>query len=117
MTKYVAVPELVAAFMEESGEPERWVTVRDLRERYSLSRYQAGTITGFLHRLEFSSYGQFPYIVKKVELLEREGRSSPLRYRYLVARRTGRSAHRSSYRDTDRIPAETVTAEYGTGKV
>ena len=111
MAKYAAVPDLVAAFMEESGEPERWVTVRNLRERFGLSRYQSGTIAGFLHRLEFSSYGQFPYIVKKIEMLERETRSSPLRYRYLVARRTGRPMGTTPHPGTPCIPEEFRTGK------
>ncbi|WP_292368250.1 hypothetical protein [Methanoregula sp. UBA64] len=116
MAKYAAVPDLVARFMEESGEPEQWVTVREIRERYGLPRYQSGTIAGFLHRLEFSSYGEFPYIVKKVEMLEREGRSSPLRYRYLLARRTGRCTGRDPSRYAGGIPAGTAATGCGTGK-
>jgi hypothetical protein len=117
MTKYAAVPDLVALFMEESGGPEQWVTVREIRERFSLPRYQSGTIAGFLHRLEFSPYGQFPYVVKKVELLEREGRSAPLRYRYLLSLRPGRSVDHGPSRYAGRIPAETAAAGCGTGKV
>jgi hypothetical protein len=116
MAKYARIPDLVAGFMEESGGPEQWVTVRDIRERYGLTRYQAGTIAGFLHRLEFSPYGQFPYIVKKIEMLEREGRSAPLRYRYLLSLRPGRSADREPSRYAGRIPVETAAAGCGTGK-
>jgi len=88
MVKYEGIPELLAAFMEADGAAERWVTVREVRDRFGLSRSQSSTISGFLRRLEFNSYRHFPYVVRKVELLERESPSAPLRYRYLLAKRT-----------------------------
>lgn len=93
MAKYEGIPELLSTFMEEDGGTERWVTVREVRDRFGLSRSQSSTISGFLRRLEFTSYRYFPYIVRKVELLERNSPSAPLRYRYLLARRgTGQPA-------------------------
>lgn len=122
MVKYEGIPELLAAFMEADGGAERWVTVREVRDRFGLSRSQSSTISGFLRRLEFNSYRHFPYVVRKVELLERESPSAPLRYRYLLARR-GTGVRKAGpgpypghipagYRGTDVSPAGR-----GTGKV
>jgi len=87
MTKYDGIPELLSRFMETDGAAERWVTVREVRDRFGLSRSRSSTISGFLRRIEFTSYRHFPYVVRKVELLERESPSAPLRYRYLLAKR------------------------------
>ncbi|MCK9579745.1 MAG: hypothetical protein M0Q92_04760 [Methanoregula sp.] len=84
MNKYPAITELLEQFMEEEGSDEQWVTVQELRERFSLTRYQCNTVSGFLCRLEFGSFGRFPYIVTRIELA---GSSNPPKNRYLVKRR------------------------------
>ena len=96
MTKYEGIPELLGEFMETGSARERWVTVKEVREHFGLSRARSSTISGFLRRLEFTSYRHFPYIVRKVELLERESPSAPLRYRYLLARRGSQKETRGS---------------------
>jgi len=122
MVKYEGIPELLAAFMEADGVAERWVTVREVRDRFGLSRSQSSTISGFLRRLEFNSYRHFPYVVRKVELLERESPSSPLRYRYLLARRGSGSGRPLPPPCHEPTPAgysgiEGSPAGCGTGKV
>jgi len=72
--------------MNEQDGDERWVTVRELRDRFCLTRYQGNTVSAFLRRLEFTSFGRFPYIVVKIEYRERLHPSDPLQYRYLVRR-------------------------------
>ena len=46
--------------MEEQGAGERWVTVQELRDHFGLTRYQCNTVSGFLRRLEFATFGQVP---------------------------------------------------------
>jgi hypothetical protein len=87
MNKYSGVPELLEQFMEENGTDERWVTVQELRQRFGLTRYQYNTISGFLRRLEFGSFGQCPYIVLRIEKAERIKPSDPPKCRYLVKRK------------------------------
>ena len=70
MRKYPGIPELLEQFMQEQGADERWVTVQELRDRFGLTRYQCNTVSGFLRRLEFGSFGQFPYIVTRIERAE-----------------------------------------------
>ena len=47
MIKYVGIPELLEKYMQESGELQRWITVREIRNRYALSPDRASTISGF----------------------------------------------------------------------
>jgi hypothetical protein len=58
MKKYHGIPELLEQYMAENRTDERWVTVQELRERFCLTRYQYNTISGFLRRLEFGTFGQ-----------------------------------------------------------
>jgi hypothetical protein len=87
MRKYEGIPELLEQFMQEQGAEERWVTVQELRDRFALTRYQCTTISGFLRRLEFGSFGGFSYIVIRIEHTEGAYPSSPTKSRYLVKRK------------------------------
>ena len=89
MRKYNGIPELLEQFMRDEGTSERWVTVQELRERFALTRYQCNTISGFLRRLHTGTFGQCPYIVLRIELIERRNPSSPPKYRYLMKRKNG----------------------------
>jgi len=84
MNKYPGIPELLEQFMAEQGTDEYWVTVQELRDRFGLTRYQCNTISGFLRRLEFRPFGQFPYIVARIEHAGGENPSDPPKCRYLV---------------------------------
>ncbi len=87
MKKYSGIPELLEQYMAENGTDERWVTVQELRQRFGLTRYQYNTISGFLRRLEFRSFGQCPYVVLRIEKVERTSPSDPPKCRYLVKRK------------------------------
>jgi hypothetical protein len=67
MKKYPGIPELMEQFMDKQGTDERWVTVQEFRGRFDLARNQCTTVSGFLNRLQFGTFGQFPYIVLKRE--------------------------------------------------
>jgi hypothetical protein len=88
MRKYSGIPELLEQYMEEQGTDERWITVQELRGRFGLTRYQCNTVSGFLRRLEFRSFGRFPYIVARIEQEAGAGSSDPPRCQYLVKRKT-----------------------------
>ena len=87
MKKYSGIPELLEQYMVENNFNERWVTVQELRKRFGLTRYQYNTISGFLRRLEFRSFGQCPYIVLRIERAEKIKTSDPPKCRYLVKRK------------------------------
>ncbi|WML67033.1 MAG: hypothetical protein METHP_00507 [Methanoregula sp. SKADARSKE-2] len=70
--------------MNESAEEEKWVTVSELRQRFNLTQYQANTISGFLRRLKSGTFGQFPFIVAKIEKTYGEKPSAPKKCRYLL---------------------------------
>lgn len=84
MNKYPGIPEMLEQFMEEQCREECWVTVQELRDRFALTRYQCNTVSGFLRRLEFGTFGQFPYIVVRIEQTRNTQISDPPKSRYLV---------------------------------
>ncbi len=73
--------------MQDEGRDERWITVQELRDRFGLTRYQCNTVSGFLRRLEFTSFGQCPYVVARIEIAGRASASDPPKCRYLVKRK------------------------------
>ena len=87
MRKYPGIPELLEAYMLEQESAKRWVTVQELRDRFGLTRYQCNTVSGFLRRLESGPFGQFSYIVTRIEQTEGGHLSDPPKYRYLVKRK------------------------------
>jgi hypothetical protein len=99
MKKYSGIPELLEQYMMENGTDERWVTVQELRERFGLTRYQYNTISGFLRRLEFRSFGQCPYIVVRIEKEERSSPSDPPKCRYRVKRKDMTAATLSAHKN------------------
>jgi len=81
------MPELLEQFMEEHGGNERWITVYELRDHFGLTRYQCNTVSGFLRRLKFGTFGRFPYIVLRIEQEGGTNPSDPKKCRYLVKRK------------------------------
>ena len=98
MNRYDGIPELLEQFMQEQGTDERWVTVHELCERYGLTRYQCNTVSGFLRRLEFCPFVQFPFIVANIAYERGPKPSDPKRARYLLKRRITRSMPRTRER-------------------
>jgi hypothetical protein len=94
MRKYPGIPELLEAYMQEQGSSERWVTVQELRDRFGLTRYQGNTVSGFLRRLEYGPFGQFPFIVAKITREDGENPSDPKKCRYLLKRRVHHALQR-----------------------
>jgi hypothetical protein len=89
MKKYPGIPELLEQYMEENGSNEQWITVNELCDRFSLTRYQSNTVSGFLRRLAFGTFGRFPYVVLKIERSEGMKPSDPKKCRYLVKQKKG----------------------------
>lgn len=87
MRKYNGIPELLEQYMQEQDPGERWVMVQELRDRFGLTRYQCNTVSGFLRRLHAGTFGRCPFIVLRIDLMERRIPSDPLICRYLVKRR------------------------------
>ncbi|MCX6699796.1 MAG: hypothetical protein NTV68_07705 [Methanomicrobiales archaeon] len=87
MGRYSGIPELLEQFMDENEADERWVTVHDLRDRFDLTRYHCNIVSGFLRRLKFRTFGQFQFIVVKIEWAPGVNPSDPKIYRYLVQRK------------------------------
>jgi len=87
MGRYAGIPELLEQFMDENDTYERWITVHELRDRYNLTRYQCNTVSGFLRRIRFGTFGRFQFIVVKIELVPGPNPSDPKNCRYLVRRK------------------------------
>jgi len=87
MRKYSGIPELLEQFMQEQGAEEQWITVQELRDRFGLTRYQCNTVSGFLRRLEFGTFGRFSYRVIRIEHVKGAGPSDPPKSRYLIKRK------------------------------
>jgi hypothetical protein len=87
MRKYPGIPELLEQFMQEQGAKEQWITVQELRDRFCLTRYQCNTVSGFLRRLEFGTFGRFSYRVIRIEHVKGAGPSDPPKCRYLIKRK------------------------------
>jgi hypothetical protein len=94
MRKYTGIPELLEAYMQEQGSIERWVTVQEFRDRFGLTRYQCNTISGFLRRLEFGPFRQFPFIVAKITREDGGNPSDPKKCRYLLKLRVHHALQR-----------------------
>ena len=73
--------------MEEQGAEARWITVQELRDRFSLTRYQCNTVSGFLRRLHAGAFGRFPYIVIRIDQADSAHPWDPPKCRYLVKRK------------------------------
>lgn len=109
MRKYPGIPELLEQFMQEQDADERWVTVQELRDRGGLTRYQCSTVSGFLRRLEFGPFGQYPFIVTRIEQMEGTHRSDPPRSRYLVKRKDMSAARVSGMINQTRIQSRSLS--------
>ena len=100
MGRYAGIPELLEQFMDENETDERWITVHELRDRFNLTRYQCNTVSGFLRRLKFGTFGRFQFIVVTIERVHGENPSDPKNCRYLVKRKKlAASKERSERKD------------------
>ncbi|MCU0630186.1 MAG: hypothetical protein MUF37_03415 [Methanoregulaceae archaeon] len=88
MGRYSGIPELLEQFMNEHETDERWITVHELRDRFNLTRYQCNTVSGFLRRLKFGTFGRFQFIVVTIERVHGANPSDPKNCRYLVKRKS-----------------------------
>lgn len=87
MVHYSDIPELVAQYLEETGEFPRWVTVKDIRTRFRLEREWSSTVAGFLRRIENGPFISYPFMVVKSERIRDKTRSTGVIRRYLVQKR------------------------------
>ncbi len=67
---------------------KQWITVNELCNRFILTRYQSNTVSGFLRRLAFDTFGRFPYVVLKIESADCVNPSDPKKCRYPVKRKS-----------------------------
>lgn len=84
MRRYSDIPEMLEAYMGEKESDERWITVHELRNHFGLTRYQSNTVSAFLRRLRFGPFGQFPFIVARIEPLKGKNPSDPKKSRYYL---------------------------------
>ncbi|OPX64793.1 MAG: hypothetical protein A4E33_00531 [Methanoregula sp. PtaB.Bin085] len=91
--------------MEESEESRRWVTVREIREHFSLDISASSAISGFLQRNYSGTYMSFPYRVERIERVLIDARPHPQTIKkYLIAKRPGTMRKRLPRAEPDQIP-------------
>ena len=81
------IPDLVEQFLTELGGNPQWITVREIRERFCLSREHARFIAAFLKRLAFRPCFEYPFAVYRIERVKGHYPSETTTLRYLVKRR------------------------------
>jgi hypothetical protein len=67
MARNNEIPDLLAQYMEECNETERWITVYELRSYCHLDESSAHAISGFLRRIHYRPFFSYQYRVKKIE--------------------------------------------------
>lgn len=67
MSRYTDVPELVERYMEDTGQDRCWVTVRELRARFSLDESAAPALAGFLQKIYQGPFFTCRYKVTRIE--------------------------------------------------
>jgi hypothetical protein len=72
--------------MRERGCSECPVTVQELQDRFDLKRERAGTIAGFLKRLEYKPFFEYPFFVTRAERIKGHHPPKTTKFRYLVKR-------------------------------
>ncbi|OPY48075.1 MAG: hypothetical protein A4E42_00188 [Methanoregulaceae archaeon PtaU1.Bin222] len=87
MARKENIPELLERFMDESGETQQWVTVNELRTRFSLDEFAAPAISGFLRRIYQGPFATCPYRVERIEKISVQNPHRRDIKRYLVVRR------------------------------
>ncbi|MFA5331196.1 MAG: hypothetical protein WC342_02350 [Methanoregula sp.] len=113
MKKYSGIPELVEQYMEESGTTARWVTVKELRSRFELTRYQGTTVSAFLRRLEQGPFVRFPYVVHKIERIPEDLPEKARGYRYMIVLRDGCPAQKRREQEMSGAMADQETIPAG----
>ena len=87
MTRYPEVPDLIEQYMDDTGAPSRWITVRDIRTRFSLDETAGPAVAGFLQRLSSGPVATCPYRVSRIEKYVDNVPPYRIICRYLVEKR------------------------------
>jgi len=87
MARNKEIPDLLAQYMEECGETERWITVYEFRTFFNLDESSAHAISGFLRRIFQAPFFSFQYRVKKIEKIIVHSPQRRSINRYLVKKR------------------------------
>ena len=99
------IPELLEQFMDETGNGERWVTVRELRTCFNLDDSAGPAIAGFLQKIYQGTFFTFRYKVARIEKFRDTVPPYRIIKRYLVQRRP---VYRNHYAPGDRRPVRHV---------
>ena len=87
MNRSEDISGLIEQFLWELDGDHHWITVREIRGRFGLTRNQAKNISVFLKRLSYKPFCDYPFIVCRIERVRGQSRSETTTLRYLVRRR------------------------------
>jgi len=87
MTSLPAIAELLEQYMEDSGMPEQWITVQDIRTRFNLDASRGPAISGFLAKIYLGPFLSCRYKVARIEKFRDTVPPYRLIKRYLVQKR------------------------------
>jgi hypothetical protein len=87
MTRHPNVPELLEEYMEATGAPERWVTVRELRSFFHLEESTGQAFAGFLQKIYQGPFFTCRYKVTRIEKFRDSVPPYRIIRRYLVQER------------------------------
>ncbi|MCX6696528.1 MAG: hypothetical protein NTV84_03045 [Methanoregula sp.] len=90
------IPELLEKYMADSGKTEQWITVQDIRTCFHLDASRGPAISGFLFRLNHSSFFYCRYKVTRIEKYREPVAPYRLIKRYLVQKRPVQKNHEHS---------------------
>jgi hypothetical protein len=87
MSGHPEVAELLERYMEDTGRPEHWLTVKDLRTHFHLDESTGPAIAGFLGKIHHGSCFACRYRVQRIEKFRDAVPPYRIIKRYLVQKR------------------------------
>ena len=81
------IPELIEQYMESSGTAERWVTVRELRNKFHLNESAGPAFAGFLQKIHHGTFFACRYKVARIEKFRDTAPPYRIIRKYLIQKR------------------------------
>jgi len=93
MTRHPELPELLERYIEDSGRPEQWITVQEIRTYFHLPESDGPAISGFLRKIHHGPFVSFRYKVSRMEKFQDSRPPYRIIRRYLVCERPVTRGH------------------------
>jgi hypothetical protein len=90
------IPGLLEQYMEDSGQSEQWITVKDIRMHFQLAETDGPAISGFLSKIHNGPFFSCRYKVTRIEKFQDTAPPYRIIKRYLVGERPLQRMHRNN---------------------